>query len=117
LAILSEAVPQPSKPTNRGAIALKLKLAARGARADLAREFDIEQSLVSHWLSGDRKPDPKNRARIEDGYGVPWRIWDDEFPVAEADKVEAELRAQEAAADAEATFRRDGGSADAPKVA
>jgi transcriptional regulator with XRE-family HTH domain len=88
---------------NRGAIALKVKLSERGARAKLAREFGIDQALVSHWLSGERRPDSKNRAKIEDGYAVPWRSWDDDVATADVADVERTMM-EEAAAEPAPTF-------------
>jgi len=91
--------------TNRGALALKLKLAKRGARAAFAKDLGIDQAVVTHWLSGERRPDSKNRARLEDDHGVPWRLWDVDVPGKEVAKVEAELLAeQEAPAEPPPTF-------------
>jgi len=78
---------------NRGAIALRLRLSKRGARSRLAESLDLDLAIVSHWLSGDRRPDAKNRARIEDGWQIPWRSWDDDVTPEDVPVVEKELRA------------------------
>jgi transcriptional regulator with XRE-family HTH domain len=61
---------------NRGALALKKKLQKRGAKADLARYLGIGPYIVSKWLSGDSRPDPPMRARLEDKYRIGWSWWD-----------------------------------------
>lgn len=68
---------------NRGANALKKKLQKRGAKAELAREFNIGPYMVSRWLNGETKPDPPMRARLEDKYRIGWRLWD-QAPAEEA---------------------------------
>jgi hypothetical protein len=64
---------------NRGAEQLKEKLKKRGAKAALAKSIGVEPYQVSHWLAGGkRKPNPVQRAFIEDVYSVGWRLWDEE---------------------------------------
>ena len=64
---------------NRGAEQLRGKLIKRGARAALAKGVGVKPYQVSHWLAGgDRKPNYKQRAFLEDEYGVGWRLWDEE---------------------------------------
>ena len=63
---------------NRGAEQLRRKLARRGEKKRLASALDTDQPMVSHWLSGERKPRPQQRAYIEDTYGIGWRLWDQE---------------------------------------
>ena len=67
---------------NRGALALQKKLKERGAKADLAREFEVGPYIVSKWLSGETLPGPVMRARIEDKFKIGWRLWDQ--PTSEA---------------------------------
>jgi transcriptional regulator with XRE-family HTH domain len=67
-----------SEPANKGAILLQEKLKPRGAKAALAKALAIGPDLVSRWLSGDRTPDTKHRARLEDEYGINWRLWDEQ---------------------------------------
>lgn len=62
---------------NRGALLAREKLQEHGAKARLAEELDVGRDVVSRWLSGERLPDPKQRAYIEDNYGIGWRLWDE----------------------------------------
>lgn len=71
---------------NRGAVVAREKLQARGEKAKLAKALGIGQDLVSRWLSGDRVPDTKQRAHLEDLYEIGWRLWDeplDDAPASE----------------------------------
>ena len=78
---------------NRGAIRLNELFPAllesgkpdRKRQARIAEEVDVDQSTVSRWLSGDRKPDSEMRALLEDLYGIGWRLWDEERPVSKRD--------------------------------
>ena len=63
---------------NRGAEKLQEKLAKRGAKVALAKGVGVEPYQVSHWLGGERKPDTKQRAFLEDNLGIGWRLWDEE---------------------------------------
>ena len=63
---------------NRGAQRLKERLSGRGDKKKLADLLEVDPPLVSHWLSGDRKPTTKQRAQLEDEYGIGWRTWDEE---------------------------------------
>ena len=63
---------------NRGALVAREKLGPRGLKAKLARDLEIGQDLVSRWLSGERVPDTKQRAFLEDEFGIGWRLWDEE---------------------------------------
>jgi len=65
---------------NRGAEKLKESLTSHGAKAALARDVGVEPYQLSHWLRGDRKPDPKQRAWLEDNMGIHWRSWDEDLP-------------------------------------
>lgn len=67
---------------NKGALLLREKLAAHGARAALAKDFGVGADLVSRWLSGERLPNPLHRRRLEDEYGISWRLWDDAAEVS-----------------------------------
>ncbi len=70
---------------NRGALAIREKLPERGGQASLVRALQghgftsVDASRVNRWFSGERKPDPKERATIEDVFGVGWRLWDEEI--------------------------------------
>jgi transcriptional regulator with XRE-family HTH domain len=64
-------------PANKGALLLREKLGAHGARAALAKELEVGPDLVSRWLSGERVPNTLHRRRLEDEYGISWRLWDD----------------------------------------
>jgi hypothetical protein len=63
---------------NRGALLAKEKLQERGQKAKLSRELEVGMDVVSHWLSGDRKPSTVQRAYLEDQYGIGWRLWDED---------------------------------------
>lgn len=63
---------------NEGARALREKYPDRGGVAEVARLCDADPSAVSRWFSGDRKPDTKMRALLEDKTGIRWRLFDDE---------------------------------------
>jgi len=63
---------------NRGAQKLRDRLEERGEKKKFAEWLGVDQPMVSHWLSGERKPTPQQRASIEDEYGIGWRTWDDE---------------------------------------
>lgn len=75
---------------NRGALKLKERLAERGEKKKFADWLTtkapdgskVDPPMVSHWLSGERKPTPQQRAQIEDEYGIGWRTWDDELNAA-----------------------------------
>ncbi len=69
---------------NRGAEQLREKLAAHGSKKVFADWIGIEPAQLSHWLGGSRKPDTKQRARIEDEHQIGWRSWDDETADGEA---------------------------------
>lgn len=44
--------------------------------SDVADLMGVDQSVVSRWVRGERRPDPRMRARLEDLYGIGWRLWD-----------------------------------------
>lgn len=69
---------QPPRRLNKGAVRLGEKLIEFGARARLARELQIGPDRVSRWLNGQRVPGTLHRRYLEDDYGIPWRLWDDE---------------------------------------
>lgn len=64
---------------NRGAALAQEKLAARGARAALARGLKVDPGRVSRFLSGEQRPNTTERAYIEDNYEIGWRLWDEEI--------------------------------------
>ncbi len=64
---------------NRGAEKLREALSEHGAKIALAKQVGVKPYQVSHWLGGERKPDTKQRAFLEDKLGIGWRLWDDEF--------------------------------------
>ena len=70
--------PKATQSTNEGAEGLREKLDAlpRGARIELAQDLDVDPGMVTRWLSGHRRPDPIQRAHIEDKYQIFWRLWD-----------------------------------------
>lgn len=59
-----------------GSKALKSKLAEHGGLTGVAVHLGVGKDVVSRWTNGKRKPDPRQRAAIEDRFGIPWRDWD-----------------------------------------
>jgi transcriptional regulator with XRE-family HTH domain len=72
-------------PANKGALLLRERLEAHGARAALAKSLEVGPDLVSRWLSGERVPNTLHRRRLEDEYGISWRLWDDAVDAANGD--------------------------------
>jgi transcriptional regulator with XRE-family HTH domain len=70
---------------NRGAVRLKELLGERGAPARLAKELDVDPAMVSRWMNGLVSPDTTYRAKLEDEYGIGWRLWDDKLEEQPAD--------------------------------
>lgn len=68
---------------NKGARALREKFPDRGGIKELADLVEADPSAVSRWFSGERKPDPVQRAKIEDKAGVSWRLFDEELEAGE----------------------------------
>ncbi len=76
---------------NRGALELQGKLADHGKQAELARDFGVGPDRVSRWLSGKHRPDATWRAKLEDKFGIGWRLWDEDTDAPEnADLAEAD---------------------------
>lgn len=61
---------------NRGAQRLR-KLGL--TQSEVASAVGTNQSVVSRWERGERKPDPEKRAKLEDLYAIGWRLWDVEI--------------------------------------
>lgn len=78
-------------PLNRGALLLKHKTSARGAKAALARALNVGADVVSHWLSADFRPDTKSRAYMEDELKISWRSWDEDVAPERVSEVEREI--------------------------
>jgi transcriptional regulator with XRE-family HTH domain len=66
------------KKDNDGARALRSRFPDRGGISEVAEKVGTDSSVVSRWFSGERKPDPKMRARLQDEYGIDWRLFDNE---------------------------------------
>lgn len=62
---------------NRGAAKLRKCLAERGSKIALAKGVGVKPYQVSHWLSGQRRPNTFERAWLEDNMGIGWRLWDE----------------------------------------
>ncbi len=60
-------------PKSMGAAAL---LNLDVTQKDIAKAIGGAQSSVSQWIHGVRLPDAPTRARLEDMYGIYWRLWD-----------------------------------------
>lgn len=67
---------------NRGAEKLREALTEHGSKVALANDAGVKPYQVSHWLGGERKPDTKQRAFLEDKLGIGWRLWDEELKPA-----------------------------------
>lgn len=67
---------------NEGAKALRERYPNRGAIAEVAKLCDADPSAVSRWFSGERKPDTKMRALLEDKAGIDWRLFDQDIEPA-----------------------------------
>lgn len=67
-----------SEARNEGARLLSEKL-AHGDTQELAKRIGVDPSVVSRWASGQRKPRPDHRAKLEDDpeIQIPWRLWDE----------------------------------------
>jgi transcriptional regulator with XRE-family HTH domain len=70
--------PKRPKKDNEGARELRRLYPARGGSAEVARLLDADPSAVSRWFSGERAPDTKMRAALEERLGVDWRLFDRE---------------------------------------
>jgi len=66
---------KPRTGDNRGAQRLRELFPERSAKR-LADQVGVDQSVAGRWRSGDRSPEPKNRAKLEELYGIGWRLWD-----------------------------------------
>jgi len=76
---------KPRTGDNRGAQRLRELFPERSAKR-LADQVRVDQSVAGRWRSGDRSPEPKNRAKLEELFGIGWRLWDmpiEEEPVSE----------------------------------
>lgn len=67
-----------AKKDNEGARELRRRYPERGGTAEVARLVDADPSAVSRWFSGERAPDTKMRAVIEEKLGIDWRLFDHE---------------------------------------
>lgn len=65
-----------TKKGNEGARELRRLYPGRGGPAEVARLVGADPSAVSRWFSGERSPDPKMRAVIQELLGVDWRSFD-----------------------------------------
>lgn len=66
---------------NEGARELRSRFPHRGGIAEVAKLCDCDSSIVSRWFSGERKPDTKMRAALEDKVGIHWRLFDHDVDV------------------------------------
>ena len=66
-------------PDNRGAERIRGLFPGRGGQKQVSEETGYTSGAVSRWFDGLRKPDTKQRATLEDRYGIGWRLWDIEF--------------------------------------
>jgi transcriptional regulator with XRE-family HTH domain len=62
---------------NRGAQRLR-KAVPRGEQTKLAGKLGVDPAAVCKWLKGKHVPAARFRAKIEDEYGIGWRLWDQE---------------------------------------
>lgn len=75
---------------NRGAERLAELFPNHGDQKKIAKDVGTDQSVVSRWIRGERKPKVPQRAKLEDLYGIGWRLWDDDVADAASGPVEAE---------------------------
>ena len=60
---------------SRGASALKRKTNERGAKAALAQQLGIPQSMISHWISGFRTPSLAYAVAMQRYLSIPCEWW------------------------------------------
>lgn len=48
-----------------------------GDRTKISDAVGVGVDVVSRWMSGATKPDPQRRGRLEELYGINWRLWDE----------------------------------------
>lgn len=63
---------------NRGQQLFLEKTAQRGDKARIARDLNVDPAKVTRWGTGEKKPDPLERAWLEDNLGIGWRLWDED---------------------------------------
>lgn len=68
---------EQSKP-NGGSKRIRELFPGRGGAAKVAKEMSVDPSVAGRWFSGERKPLPAMRARLERLYGIGWQLWDEE---------------------------------------
>lgn len=61
---------------NQGALKLREFVDSGWTQEEIAAELEVAQATVSRWLGGERRPTSKDRAQLEDVFGVGWRLWD-----------------------------------------
>lgn len=57
---------------------MREKYPERGGIKVVAELVEADPSAVSRWFSGERKPDSKMRALLEDKTGINWRLFDED---------------------------------------
>lgn len=67
---------------NRGSEAIREKLPNHGDQARLTEEMrgegiEIDAPKVSRIFNGRTLPNMRERAWLEDHYGIGWRLWDE----------------------------------------
>jgi hypothetical protein len=66
------------KHISRGSLILQAILAPRRNTARFAKLFGRGSDVIARWSTGERVPVARDRARLEDIVGIPWRWWDEE---------------------------------------
>lgn len=61
---------------SRGWKKLRRLFPKRGGQAVVAAGLGVDPGTVSRWFSGERKPDPEQRARLQKLYSIDWQSWD-----------------------------------------
>ena len=73
------------KPINRTEGQRKLLVAAhKHTQQTVARKCGVSQTVISQWISGDRKPNYENRTVLAAKYGIDLDAW--ERPAQQAGK-------------------------------
>ena len=61
---------------NNGARRLRELFPRRGGQRRVAEAVGVPPGVVSCWYRSLRRPDTVQRAKLEDLYGIGWRLWD-----------------------------------------
>jgi len=65
---------------NGGSRILSSLVSEHGKKAKLAEEVGggCDVAMVGRWASGERRPGPRYRKRLEELLGISWTAWDED---------------------------------------